>query len=67
MSKLKSTDANYNSLAENEKIWFEYTEEQEKKMREIEEMREKTDDLWGQYVEKARKEGKSEEEINAQR
>lgn len=67
MSKLKSTDANYNSLAENEKIWFEYAEEQEKKMREIEEMREKTDDLWGQYVEKARKEGKSEEEINAQR
>lgn len=67
MSKLKNTDANYNSLAENEKIWFEYYQEQQKRLKDIQELGTELDSEWGRYVENARKEGRSEEEINAQR
>lgn len=67
MSKLKSTDSNYNSLAKNEEIWFEYYQEQQKRLKDIQELGAELDSEWGRYVENARKEGRSEEKINAQR
>ena len=67
MSKLKNTDANFNSLAENEKIWFEYSKQQEKRLKEIQELNIELDSEWGKYIQKARSEGKSEKEIDEKR
>ena len=67
LSHLKNTDSNFNSLAENEKIWFEYRQEQAEKMEQIEKMSKETDDLWSKFVADAKKDHKSEEEINQAR
>ena len=67
MSKLKTDNPDFNSLAKNEQIWFDYAKEQEKKLKGIKDLDNESSKLWSEYEEDLKKQNISEEEINKKR
>ena len=67
LSKLKNTSSEFNDLAKNEKVWWEYVKEQRERMEKLEHMSTESAKLWEEYVEEAKAKGESEETINAKR
>jgi hypothetical protein len=64
MGKLKNTNPDFNSLAKNEEIWFDYVKDQRKRMEELDELRTKSAQLWAEYEKEAKEAGVSEEKLN---